>query len=252
MGEEGERPMSSIFNLRQAQIKALSQPSQAQVREYPLTTLLLHPMQQQKLKLPGNYQIMKRCIDIGGGLLGLLILLLLIPFIALFILCEDRGPIFYKQERIGLYGRPFQTYKLRSMVINADIYLAQHPELLQAWRRSGKLQNDPRITQIGKFLRRTSLDELPQVLNVLRGDMSLVGPRAIQATEIVAFGELGELRQMVKPGLTGLWQISGRSHTTYEQRALLDCTYVLECSIALDLSILIRTLPVVLHGEGAY
>ena len=244
--------MSSIFNLRQAQVKAPPQSSQALAVEQPPATLLLHPVQQQRLKLPENYQIMKRGMDITGSLLGLLILLLLLPFIALFILWEDRGPIFYKQERIGLYGRPFQTYKLRSMVINADTYLAQHPALLQAWRQSGKLQDDPRITQIGKLLRRTSLDELPQVLNVLRGDMSLVGPRAIQAAEIMAFGELGGLRQMVKPGLTGLWQISGRSHTTYGQRALLDCTYVLEGSIVLDLSILIRTLPVVLHGEGAY
>jgi lipopolysaccharide/colanic/teichoic acid biosynthesis glycosyltransferase len=196
--------------------------------------------------------MMKRSMDIGGSLAGLLLLILLLPFIALFILWEDRGPIFYKQERIGLYGRPFRTYKLRSMITNADAYLAQHPELLQSWRQSGKLRDDPRITRIGKFLRRTSLDELPQVLNVLRGEMSLVGPRAIQAAEVRAFDELAELRQMVKPGLTGLWQISGRSHTSYGQRALLDCTYVLECSIAVDLSILIRTLPVVLRGEGAY
>lgn len=244
--------MSSISNLYRAQVKALPQSPQALIAEQSPKTLLLHPLQQQRLRLPGNYQCIKRGMDIGGGLLGLLVLLLLLPFIALFILWEDRGPIFYKQERIGLYGRPFQTYKLRSMMTNADAYLAQHSELLQEWQQSGKLQDDPRITQTGKFLRRTSLDELPQVLNILRGDMSLVGPRAIQASEIAAFGELGELRQMVKPGLTGLWQISGRSHTTYEQRALLDCTYVLECSTLIDLSILIRTLPVVLHGEGAY
>ncbi len=244
--------MSSIPNLRRTQVKVPPPSLQALTEEQPLRTLLLHPLQQHKLKLPRNYQIVKRSMDIGGSLLGLLLLLFLLPFLALFMLWEDRGPIFYKQVRIGLHGQPFQTYKLRSMIINADAYLAQRPELLQAWRRSGKLQDDPRITQVGKFLRRTSLDELPQVINVLRGEMSLVGPRAIQEAEIMAIGELAELRQMVKPGLTGLWQISGRSSTTYEQRALLDCTYVLECSIAIDLSILMRTLPVVLQGEGAY
>ena len=242
--------MSSIHDLHAMQVKALVQSSQEPIMELSPEALLLHQIQQKKFTR--TYRFLKRGIDIAGGLLGLLLLLLLLPFISLFILREDRGPIFYKQERIGLYGRPFQTYKLRSMITNADEYLAQHPELLQAWQHSGKLQDDPRVTQTGKFLRRTSLDELPQVMNILRGDMSLVGPRAIQAAEIMAFGELSKVRQMVKPGLTGLWQISGRSHTTYEQRALLDCTYVLECSIAIDLHILIRTFPVVIHGEGAY
>ncbi len=240
--------MSSIHDLRRAQVKKLTQSSPVPIVEPFSETLLQHQVQQQAR----NYQFLKRGIDIGGSLLGLLLLLLLLPFIIIFILWEDRGPIFYKQERIGLYGRPFQTYKLRSMIVNADKYLVQHPELLQAWQHNGKLQDDPRITQIGKFLRRTSLDELPQVMNILRGDMSLVGPRAIQAAEVAAFGELGALRQMVKPGLTGLWQISGRSQTTYEQRLLLDCTYVLDCSIAIDMYILIKTLPVVMHGEGAY
>ncbi len=240
--------MSSIHNLSRAQVEEPAQLSQASIVEQSPEGILLHQAQ-QAVK---NYQFIKRGIDIGVSLLGLLLLLLLLPFIAILISWEDRGPIFYKQERIGQYGRPFQTYKLRSMVVNADEYLARHPGLLQAWQHNGKLQDDPRITRIGKFLRHTSLDELPQVMNVLRGDMSLVGPRAIQAAEVAAFGELGELRQMVKPGITGLWQISGRSHTTYEQRILLDCTYVLECSIAIDLYILTRTLPVVIHGEGAY
>ena len=244
--------MSSIHNLSRVHVKSLTQSPQIPIVEQPPKDLPRHQVEQQKFKIAKNYQCIKRSIDIGIGLIGLLFLLLLLPFIAIFILWEDRGPIFYKQERVGQYGRLFQTYKLRSMITNADEYLAQHPELLQAWQHNGKLQDDPRITQTGKFLRHTSLDELPQVINVLRGDMSLVGPRAIQAAEVAAFGELGELRQMVKPGLTGLWQISGRSHTTYEQRLLLDCTYVLECSIAIDLYILIRTLPVVVQGEGAY
>jgi exopolysaccharide production protein ExoY len=198
------------------------------------------------------YQITKRSLDICGALIGLTLFLLLLPIIALLILWEDRGPIFYKQVRIGRYGRPFTIYKLRSMITNADAFLAQHPELLKAWQQNGKLHADPRITRFGHFLRRSSIDELPQLFNVLRGEMSLVGPRAIQPSELAAFGELCELRQMVKPGLTGLWQVSGRSTTDYEQRCILDCTYVMECSLLMDIQILFRTLPVVFYHTGAY
>ncbi len=198
------------------------------------------------------YRITKRGLDICGALVGLTLFCLLLPGIALLILWEDRGPIFYKQVRIGRYGQPFTIYKLRSMITNADAYLAQHPELLKAWQQKGKLHADPRITCIGSFLRRSSIDELPQLFNVLRGEMSLVGPRAIQSSELAAFGELSELRQMVKPGLTGLWQVSGRSMTDYEQRCILDCTYVMQCSLLMDIQIVFRTLPVVFYHTGAY
>jgi undecaprenyl-phosphate galactose phosphotransferase len=198
------------------------------------------------------YQITKRSLDICGAIIGITLFAFFLPIIALLILREDRGPIFYKQVRIGRHGRPFTIYKLRSMITNADAYLTQHPELLKTWQQNGKLHADPRITRIGRFLRRSSIDELPQLFNVLRGEMSLVGPRAIQSSELAAFGELSELRQMVKPGLTGLWQISGRSTTDYEQRCILDCTYVMECSLLMDIQILFRTLPVVLHHTGAY
>jgi len=199
------------------------------------------------------YQIAKRGLDICGALVGLVILLLSLFVFAPLIFIEDRGSIFYKQVRVGQYGKPFFIYKLRSMIEDADNYLAQHPELLNAWQRTGKLQinEDPRITRVGRFLRRSSIDELPQMWNVLCGEMSLVGPRAIQFSEVVAFGELATLRQMVKPGLTGLWQVCGRSLTDYEQRALLDCYYVMECSFWMDLYILFKTLPVVLSGTGA-
>jgi exopolysaccharide production protein ExoY len=209
------------------------------------------------LRLPGPdiswpYEISKRSLDICGALIGLTVFSLLFPVIALLILWEDRGPIFYKQIRIGRYGRPFTMYKLRSMITNADAYLIQHPTLLKAWQINGKLHADPRITRIGGFLRYSSIDELPQLFNVLRGEMSLVGPRAIQPSELAAFDELGELRQMVKPGLTGLWQVSGRSTTDYEQRCILDCTYVMECSFQMDVHILLKTLPVVFRHTGAY
>jgi undecaprenyl-phosphate galactose phosphotransferase len=138
------------------------------------------------------------------------------------------------------------------MMVDADTYLARNPELLRAWQQNGKLYADPRITRIGRFLRRTSLDELPQLWNVLRGEMSLVGPRAIQFSEVAIFYDLLVIRQQVKPGLTGLWQISGRSNTSYEQRNVLDCTYVMECSIWMDVTILCKTLPVVFYPIGAY
>jgi lipopolysaccharide/colanic/teichoic acid biosynthesis glycosyltransferase len=190
-------------------------------------------------------------LDICVSLIGLGALALLLPILGLLIFLEDRHSIFYKQQRVGLHGILFTTYKLRTMVANADDYLSRHPEVQARWKEKGKLSDDPRITRIGRFLRRTSLDELPQLLNVLRGEMTLVGPRAIQASEVTAFSELSQLRQEVKPGLTGLWQISGRSFTTYQQRCVLDCIYVQECSLWADVLILIRTIPVVLCGRGA-
>ncbi len=205
----------------------------------------------EESRISSAYSIAKHVLDICGALVGLVVLALLFPILAMLICWEDRGHIFYKQTRVGQYGQPFVTYKFRTMIVDADGYMARYPDLLEAWRKGGKLKNDPRITRIGGFLRRTSLDELPQVLNILRGEMSLVGPRAIQFSEIEAFKDLIELRQTVKPGLTGLWQVSGRSMTDYEQRCILDCTYVLDRSFWLDVEILLRTLPAVINGIGA-
>ncbi len=206
----------------------------------------------EELRISRFYQVAKRGLDVCGALVGLTVLTLLLPIIGLLVLWEDHGPIFYQHVRIGQYGRPFITYKLRSMVTDADAYLARHPELLEAWKKSGKLENDPRVTRVGRILRQTSIDELPQLLNVLRGEVSLVGPRAIQFSEVERFGELIELRQSVKPGLTGLWQVSGRSMIDYEQRAILDCIYVMEHSFWMDIFILLKTIPVVIRGVGAY
>jgi lipopolysaccharide/colanic/teichoic acid biosynthesis glycosyltransferase len=199
-----------------------------------------------------TYYITKRCLDICVALIGLALLAMLLPILGLLIFLEDHHAIIYKQQRVGLHGRLFTTYKLRTMVVDADDYLARHPELQEAWKQKGKLSQDPRITRIGRFLRRTSLDEFPQFWNVLRGEMTLVGPRAIQPSELVAFGELSQLRLKVKPGLTGLWQVSGRSCTTYQQRCILDCIYANECSLWADMLILIKTIPAVLYARGAY
>lgn len=217
-----------------------------------LSLLELYGLRPQGRQSTWVYEAAKRGIDICGALVGLIVLGLLFPIVALLFLLEDRGPIFYKQQRLGKDFQTFTLYKLRTMIVDADGHLARRPELLEAWRRTGKLQNDPRVTRLGSFLRRTSIDELPQLFNVLRGDISLIGPRPIQFSEIPAFGELIKLRQTVKPGLTGLWQVSGRSNTDYEQRAILDCIYVMDRSFWIDMLIIINTLPVVLHGWGAY
>lgn len=198
------------------------------------------------------YRFSKRLCDICGALVGLVCLLLILPIVAISIFLDDKGPIFYRHIRVGMHGAPFYTYKLRSMRVDADDYLQSHPQLLEEWQQRGKLHNDPRVTRVGRFLRRSSLDELPQMWNVLRGEMSLVGPRAIQFSEIAAFGEYFPLRQLARPGLTGLWQISGRSINSYEQRCQLDCTYVLKRSFWLDISIIVKTVPVLFRGVGAY
>jgi Undecaprenyl-phosphate galactose phosphotransferase WbaP len=166
------------------------------------------------------------------------------------------GRVFYGQPRIGRHGVGFVAWKFRSMVTDADArleqYLIAHPELRTEWERDHKLRDDPRITWIGRFLRRTSLDELPQLWNILRGEMSLVGPRPIVQAEVVKYGDHIALYHKVRPGLSGLWQVSGRNNTTYDERVRLDCYYVRNWSVWLDLVILSRTVRVVALGEGAY
>lgn len=188
-----------------------------------------------------------------------------LPLMAVIAVCMkwmDPGPLFYKQHRVGRFRHPFAAIKFRSMVCNADQilkdYLNAHPEMAEEWRASHKLKDDPRITRIGSFLRKTSLDELPQLINVLRGEMSLVGPRPIidgddyDREYIVDHPEVFELYQMVQPGITGLWQISGRNSLPYKQRVALDRFYLFNWTIALDIFILWRTLKTAVFREGAY
>ncbi len=209
----------------------------------------------QQLLLPGP-RLAKFLIDRLITLMGGLIVLPFIILIALLIRIDSPGPILYGQIRIGQNGESFKAWKFRSMVKNADrtleSYLADHPELRESWERDHKLRNDPRITRVGRFLRQTSLDELPQLWNILRGEMSLVGPRPIVDEEIQRYGEKFGLYTKVTPGLTGLWQVSGRNNLTYEERVSLDAYYVRNWSVWLDLYILIRTVWVVISGEGAY
>ena len=209
----------------------------------------------QQLLLRGP-RMVKRAMDVVGSFLGGLLLSPLLLLLALLIKLDSPGPIFYGHERIGQGGRRFKAWKFRSMVKDADRvldnYLQEHPELREEWERDRKLKHDPRVTRIGRVLRRTSLDELPQLWNVFKGEMSLVGPRPIVQEELVKYGELGVFYLKVKPGMTGLWQVSGRSDTSYKERVELDVYYVRNWSIWLDLYILARTIWVVLFGKGAY
>ncbi|HEY1756906.1 MAG TPA: undecaprenyl-phosphate galactose phosphotransferase WbaP [Bryobacteraceae bacterium] len=208
----------------------------------------------RSLLQPGA-QIAKRLLDMT---LGVLVCLLALPFVLLIYLLlkvESRGPAFYSQTRLGRGGRTFRIWKFRSMVPNADRilndYLAAHPELRLEWEKDHKLRKDPRITRLGRVLRTTSLDELPQLWNVIRGDMSLVGPRPIVDAEIFKYGAAYQLYKQVLPGITGLWQVSGRNNTTYPERIALDSYYVRNWSPWFDLYILGRTIKVVIAHEGA-
>ena len=184
--------------------------------------------------------------------------LLLVPglLLGLAIRLDSPGPALYRQRRLGKGGRTIFIYKFRTMVSNADAvlhdYLETQPELRAEWERDQKLRHDPRITRMGRFLRKTSLDELPQLLNVLRGEMSLVGPRPIVDNEKEKYGLVYENYCRVRPGITGLWQVSGRNNTTYEERVSMDDYYVTNWSVWMDLWILGKTPLVVLTGYGAY
>ncbi|WP_254512249.1 undecaprenyl-phosphate galactose phosphotransferase WbaP [Anatilimnocola floriformis] len=200
--------------------------------------------------------VTKRAFDMAIVTLGSLLASPLLIFIAVAVRLSSPGPIFYSQERVGRHGRRFRAWKFRSMVPNADQVLkdllAKDPVLRAEWEADHKLKNDPRITWIGRIIRKTSLDELPQLWNIFRGEMSLVGPRPIVHAEVEKYGEYYEQYAAVTPGLTGLWQISGRNKTTYEQRIEFDAYYVRNWSLWLDLHILVSTVRVVLLREGAF
>ena len=197
----------------------------------------------------------KRTVEV---LLAIGMLIALLPLFLIFalIIRVDGGPTFYGQVRVGRGGRPFRCLKFRSMVHNADKVLAdllaRDPEAALEWANDFKLKNDPRITRLGRFLRSSSLDELPQLLNVLRGDMSFVGPRPIVEAEIERYREDIDLYYLVRPGITGLWQVSGRNDVSYDERVALDARYVLNWSLKFDLMIMLKTLPAVLRKSGAY
>jgi lipopolysaccharide/colanic/teichoic acid biosynthesis glycosyltransferase len=208
-----------------------------------ITTQLVH-------KPSSLYRFTKRCIDIVLSALGILVLLPVFLIIAICIKLDDGGDIFHFREIIGQHGRRFFALKFRTMIPYADEYLMKHPELLRKYQQNMKLSNDPRITRVGRLLRKTSLDELPQLFNVLIGQMSLVGPRIIHPSELPRYRQWGKKRLSVKPGITGLWQVSKRDHTCYEERILLDMRYIDNRSLFTDIAILIKTLKVFIVHTG--
>lgn len=202
-------------------------------------------------------RLLKRLFDVTASSAGLLVLSPLFLYVAWRIKRESPGTAFFKQKRIGLDGVEFNIYKFRSMVLNADQALEDwklsHPDLWREYVRNNfKLASDPRVTPIGRLIRRTSIDELPQLINVFKGDMSLVGPRPLLARELDAYGSSIDVYTNVRPGISGLWQISGRSSTTFDARIALDRWYVRNWSFWNDLVILIRTVKVVLRSDGAH
>ncbi len=201
-------------------------------------------------------KFLKRISDIFLVLLGGVFILPIFLIISLLIKLDSKGPLLYGHIRVGIGGRKFKAWKFRTMVPNAnqvlDEYLEKNPELRHEWETTFKLQNDPRVTRSGRILRKLSLDELPQLWNVLKGDMSLVGPRPIVDDEIRYYGDRYDLYSFVMPGITGLWQVSGRNDTSYEERVNLDEYYVRNWSIWMDIYILTQTASVVLRRKGAY
>ena len=200
--------------------------------------------------------LLKRSMDCLLTLIAGILVFPLMLALAVAIRRDSNGPIFFKQQRIGYGGKRFYVYKFRTMSVNAaellKQYMAENPEVRQEWEETQKLKNDPRITRVGQFLRKTSLDELPQIINVLKGEMSLVGPRPIVDEEIERYGEAYALYTRVRPGITGLWQVSGRNDLPYADRVWLDRHYVCNWSVWLDILIIARTVPEVLHCSGAY
>ncbi|HFR4187088.1 sugar transferase [Bacillus anthracis] len=200
-----------------------------------------------------GYLITKRYMDVIGALVGLILLSPVFLIVAILIKYEDpKGTVLFKQVRIGKGGKEFYMYKFRSMVTDAEEKLKDLLEYNEVSGAMFKMKEDPRITKIGKFIRRTSIDELPQLINVLQGEMSLVGPRPPLLREVKEYTSYDKQRLLVTPGCTGLWQVSGRSNLSFEQMVELDVYYIIQRNIMFDIKILLRTVKVLLKSNDAY
>lgn len=199
-----------------------------------------------------SYRVLKRLFDVAASLSGLLLILPLLPFIVILIKLETPGPVFFKQQRVGFRGRMFRCYKFRSMTSDAEDQKEHIQHLNEATGAAFKIKNDPRITGVGSFLRRSSLDEFPQLINVFRGEMSIVGPRPQIPAEVKDYTSEQACRLLAKPGLTCLWQVSGRSHLDFQEWMELDQEYARRAGFRVDLHVLLRTLPAVIERKGAY
>jgi exopolysaccharide biosynthesis polyprenyl glycosylphosphotransferase len=209
-------------------------------------------MELVRTPLRGINLIMKRIVDIALSLIGLVAVLPVFLIVALAIKIDSRGPVFFKQLRVGKNGSFFYMYKFRSMVANAEELKEKLFSINEATGPVFKIKKDPRVTRVGAFIRKYSIDELPQLINVLRGDMSLIGPRPPLPNEVEQYSDYHWRRLDVKPGITGLWQVSGRSNLSFDEWVNLDIYYIENWSISLDIKILLNTIPAVLKGQGAY
>ena len=205
-----------------------------------------------QVRLTGFDSILKRILDYAIAIPGLILIVPLLVFLAVLVRLDSPGPIFHRRRVMGINGQKFDAYKFRTMHTNGDEILAAHPELQAELNKNHKLKEDPRITRVGNLLRKLSLDELPQLVNVLKGEMSLVGPRIISPAEMEMYDQWGMNLLTIPPGITGLWQVSGRSDISYEERVRLDMHYIRNWSIWLDLQLLLQTVRVVLLRQGAY
>ena len=196
--------------------------------------------------------VAKMVLDYAIALPSLLLLAPLFILLIILVKLDSPGPVFYRRRVLGQNGRIFGAFKFRTMYVNGDEILARYPKLQRELNKNYKLKCDPRVTRVGKLLRKYSLDELPQLFNVLARDMSLIGPRIITPDEISKYGPHAPMLMRVMPGITGLWRVKGRSNTSYDERVALDMQYITQWSIWLDIKILLWTIPVVLKGDGAY
>lgn len=207
-------------------------------------------------KIPNNtksYLLAKRCIDIVGSICGLLLLSIIFIIVAILIKIEDpKGKVFFKQVRIGKSGREFHIYKFRSMASDAEERLKELLALNEVAGAMFKMKDDPRITKVGKFIRKTSIDELPQLFNVLKGEMSLVGPRPPLPREVAEYSNYDKQRLLVVPGCTGLWQVSGRSNIGFSEMVELDLRYIRERTIFFDIKIILKTFLVLFGSKNAF
>jgi len=199
-----------------------------------------------------NKPVLKEILDRTVAFFGVLALSPLLAVLAVIVVLDSPGPALYRRRVLGRGGKPFDAFKFRSMLVNGDALVAADPSLKKQLEKDQKLKNDPRVTRSGRWMRKLSLDELPQLFNVLRGEMSLVGPRMISPPELSRYGQHADELLRVKPGITGLWQVSGRSDLPGDDRVKLDIAYVRSRSIGLDIRLLVQTIPAVLRGRGAY
>jgi exopolysaccharide production protein ExoY len=200
--------------------------------------------------------LIKRCFDLVAAVIAIIALAPLLIGFAILVRASSPGPVLYGHKRVGFGGKSFKCWKFRTMVVNGDVVLDRclrdNPEMRKEWAETQKLRDDPRVTPVGRVLRKLSIDELPQLFNIVMGDMSIVGPRPIVTDETRRYGlSLGHYLR-ARPGLTGLWQVSGRSDTGYRQRIILDRCYASNWSILCDIGIILRTIPAVLRSSGSY